>query len=898
MYSLVRKLSCVLLLGVSLLTGRLVSRAEAIDFQKLESANRPTAMTATEDGKTLLIAHEAEDLISVIDLATGKLRQTISTKKPVMMLARGDKLFVGNKGAGTISVFSAKQGWERSDEVETGHPDVKFLAAPQGKYFDGWILVTYQEKSAVARLTMVDANKDKHFDIGSGKVGGGVATVDFEGKSYIMQHEVHGGGFVSEYRDFKAATQGKEGTSAPFSRDYSPYLFQTQRGPYWFGAPKIYAGAPPAPTGEELGWVVVPDRFATACYGITNDTLTCYGLDTAHTKIGTQPVKFPGDYERFAEKAGKPNQVQRYEYGYHDLYNVAVTLEGKLYLYLLSDKQRSVYFATATAFDTSAVVPPPVANLPAVGDGPTEGNKLPAKVAVGKPVTLKLQGAASTTWEIINGPAGATVNAGTLQWTPTKAQAGEQAFKIRAKTGGQTEFVRLQTTVVDISDIASTSPKPTPGQPTNPRGPRPEPGGKNTPNREPEIDLDAVGVFPLADGNVGLSYSADRTKLYVLTGTEVRIVDKSGLTVVQKFDTQARYRQLFERPDYVVALAAKSIDLLDKGTLKVKKSIDVDYSQLVSMAADPTKPITYVGVLKPSVNSYFKSKPVLEVNESTGAVRELPEVFGMWLAMAPQGGRLYTGLHQMYRDGLTWDAMGMRDKFSDVDVVATYDLSGATPNRLAFNEKPGANGRRFKISPDGKHVSYVAGGGAGGYGYSIAALAVDDVTRESSRYAIEAYPVDIAYHPTLNLVACTNGSKIWIFNRKTGEAEAQRFDSARKFTGIEHLCFAPGGARLMVAYKGKGQQYVLEAVPIKLDEAEQAVAEKIGGAVTAPAPAGQTPASGKSRVWSDKSGQFKIDAELVGVEGTKAVLKRANGELVRVEISAFCEADQVILRAR
>jgi YVTN family beta-propeller protein len=881
------------------------------EFQSLELLHAPTSMTIAEDGKQIYVAHDRDDLISVVETTTGKVLTTISTKRPVVMLARGDQLLVGNQGASTISVFSRSKVFEQTDEVQTGAPNMKWMSAPQGKFFKGWVLVTAEESQHVANLFFVNVPKDKHHTVGGKKVGGGVANVSYDGKFYTVQAEVWSGGTINEMRDFQAAIAGKESDSPKFDGSGLGLLYQAQQGPYWFGHTLICKGHPPLPFYEEpLGRITLPDSTKNVCYGIGPDVVKCFSLGTKIEPIGEQVTSFPKEYERMAEGADKPNQVQRYEYGFNDRHNVAATVDDKLCLYVFSEKHRKVYFNVTEPFDTSkAPAASDLAGSSAGSDVPNDSSadadstSLPPKVQVGRKVVFKLQAPEGSTWELISGPKGAAITAdGTLNWTPVKADAGAQQFKIRQKSGTKVQFVRLSTDVVDLSDLAVKSP---PATTKPPKGRRPNqsstrPSDPAPPTETPpadDTDLDDVGLHTLSDSAVGLSYSLDGSSLLVADGSQFMVLDKSGLTAVKTHEFESRYRQIFERPEYYVALAAKSIDLIDKKKLEVLKSIDVDYAQLNSMAMHPTKKLSYVGVMKPSEKDYVLSKPVLEVNEATGDVRVLPGVYGMWLAVDPLGKRLFTGLHQIYKDDL---AFSLRDKFDHVDIVAAYDLTSDEPARASVNEQPGANGRRLVMSGDGKHVSYIAGGGAGGYGYAIASLAADDVSRESSRYQIEAYPQDIAYHPTLNLVACANGSKIWLFNRKTGEVESGRLDDRLAFKDIERLYFAPGGSRLMVAHKHPSRGPVLQAVPVKLNEKEEATASRnqmASGGSSAASEGAVVAAKSKVRVWSDKTGKFSIEAEHVSTTGNEAVLKRTNGKIVRVKIDLFSDEDQRLLRA-
>jgi DNA-binding beta-propeller fold protein YncE len=868
----------------------------AQEFKPLELLQQPTSATVTDDGRLLLIGHAKENQLTVVDTATGKVIKSFACDAPISIMARGDKVLVANKTAGTISVYSISKDWEKIDELETGFKMLKWISAPGGKYFQDIVLATGGESQHVARIATVNIAKDKYQTIGDKKVGIGIATVSYDGTSYILQNDPWSGGGIKEMRDFKAAIAGRETESPKFTGYNFGFLYQVQPGPYWFGAPKLAKGVPPEEFGEaDLGIIVVPDRLKNVCYAIDREQIRCLGLDLQLTKLGEQAVSFPKTYERMEKNIRKPNKAQRDDYGFNDRHHVAVTLGDKLYLYLFSEKQKSIYFAVLPAFDTSKIPAANVAGNPAALTPENElpdakdTTSLPAKVQVGKAIQFNLPGGMGTTYELMTGPKSAKVDQGTLVWTPAKSEAGEQQFKIRVKNGSTVTFLRLQTTVVDLSDLPPTvaSKGPTTNKPvTNSKGGNPARSATTT-----EPNLDQIGIHPLGELTAGLSYSLDRSMVLLADGNKIQFLDRSGLTVTREQVFESRYKQIAERAEYYVALAAKNLDLIDKKTLRVIKSIEIDYSQLNSMAIHPTQKQTYVAFVKTAEKDYIKSKPVLVVNEATGAITELPNVYGLWLHVTPKGDKLLTGLQQIYEDKTT---LSLREEFAHVDRVFAYDITGAQPKLLGVNEQPGANGRKLRMSLDGRHVAYVAGGGAGGNGYSIAALATDDVSRESSRYQIDAYPTDIAFHPTLNLVACCNENTIWIFDRRTGEELSDRLEPGHKFQKIEQLFFTSGGLRLLVAHQGK-QGKVLQAIPLKLSAAEQS---QVGASAAAKNPSTATigDANKGMRIWTDKTGKFKIEAELVKIENGQAVLRKPNGDMINVNIDILSTADQSLLK--
>src|SRR5262245_43553234 len=56
-------------------------------------------------------------------------------------------------------------------------------------------------------------------------------------------------------------------------------------------------------------------------------------------------------------------------------------------------------------------------------------------------------------------------------------------------------------------------------------------------------------------------------------------------------------------------------------------------------------------------------------------------------------------------------------------------------------------------------------------------------------------------------------------------------------------------------------------------------------------------ASAALSTWTDKSGKFTISAELVDVQGDKAVLRRDDGKQITVPTERLSDADQALIKA-
>jgi hypothetical protein len=84
------------------------------------------------------------------------------------------------------------------------------------------------------------------------------------------------------------------------------------------------------------------------------------------------------------------------------------------------------------------------------------------------------------------------------------------------------------------------------------------------------------------------------------------------------------------------------------------------------------------------------------------------------------------------------------------------------------------------------------------------------------------------------------------------------------------------------------------------ERATAKLAELAGAAAATPAtpatPAGDGPVVLGLRTWSDATGKFRIEAELVNVEGGTVNLKKKNGEVVSVPLAKLSKADQEFVK--
>ncbi|MCE9554544.1 MAG: hypothetical protein K8T91_14385 [Planctomycetes bacterium] len=896
------------------------------EFQILPVTSEVKHMTASEDCRYLAVLHPGEDALTILDFKTQEIVKELKTNRPTWAIFRGDRLIVANGGAATLSIFAPSKNWELLDEVKVGRPEPELLAAPQGKNFNNFVLVYCAgDRRYNMPVMLVNIAKDKFVELSNGWTSS--VSVDFAGRNYFAQ-----GGTGSPSRaiggvgDFKALTKGKQIGVAGGHGENMPLVYQVADGPFWFGGRQVAKGIPPRLVGDALGEIVVPDRMAAVCYGVNKDKLTCYALNASLSKIESREITIP-------EKFGRLHKgINGNDAAGTDHMQVAATVDGKLYCYLWDYGSKTVYFSKMDGFKAPA--PSSAVASKSKRPGSTEASKtagsatkvgeegaiasnaeaLPKKIEVGKQLSYRLLAEQREgSYRLVNGPATIQIsNRGMLTWTPSKEDVGPQDIKVRVVIGGTATFVRLETEVVDLTDV--------------PEAARPKADTAGGGNRGEE--LEHVGVHSVNGDHISLCYDTAGTML-LLDGRILHVLDKTGMVVEKTHEFEESYRQIAARPDYYVALAPKSLDLIDRKTFKVIRSIALDFSQVEMLAVDPAHKRSFVTTRAATKKKPFdKCHPVVVVDEVRGEVEELPDVYGLRIVIDPAGKRLFTAAQDLEKDGQEIDLRlpgGVRDLWKNFDVVQAYDISQDPPRLVGSNDEPGANGQRLVISPDGRHVSYVAGGGAPGNPYSIAALSTADIGRESSRYQIQAYPQDACYHPSANLVACTNGGKIWFFNRKTGVALDDRIDAGQSRNDIRHIYFAPDGKRLMVNYAHPKLGRVVEAVslklsPTELEEIARGPQKPLITAETAPPKAkkhkGDLQESGAGlkydppddfgadpgdsepvRTWTDSRGKT-IEAAFDSTQDGKVQLRKADGKILTVPLDRLQKSDQEYVRSR
>jgi hypothetical protein len=322
----------------------------------------------------------------------------------------------------------------------------------------------------------------------------------------------------------------------------------------------------------------------------------------------------------------------------------------------------------------------------------------------------------------------------------------------------------------------------------------------------------------------------DGKSLLLLEGDRLRRLGPDGVTVKETLKLPKSYQWIGERPDYFVALSdeAKCLDIVDKKTLAVTRSIQMDYRRRSDLCLHPFKNISYVSVEKPTDGGFLKS--ILIVNEATGDVQEPDDLLGTWIKISPDGTTLYSGFADVYHKGdrllVNPGRIDVVPDYGDIAWLIIYDIRGKMPREIALKEGAGGNGQGLALSSDGKRLSYLSYVGYPLYSGNIAAWDPTDLTKRPVSYPTKANKADckrLAFLPALPIAAAPAEGGAICFDRETGEIQPHRLDlhAPMGAAKVNDLYFSPDGRWLLLDCEEQGARY-LRRVKVNLTDAEAA----------------------------------------------------------------------------
>lgn len=788
-----------------------------VDFEKLVLDYLVTSMDMTEDGRYLVLTHQADNQVSFYNVLQRKVAASVTAVAPRSVLCRSGFAFVANYGKGTISVYSRDKEWQLVNELQVNKPNVMYVSAPGGRNFKGELIVTchgdgpqasYQDSHVFA----VSMKTDQCRPISRAAM----ATVSYDGKLVMTQGSFNlspsGGLAAYNYKEYvnsgdKAQPIFKGGIQQ------TPFVYQVDAGGYWIGNNIVFGGVPIVQLEGDLGQLVVPDLSQKLIYSLTRDVVRAHRLNSGLTELGTRRSSYPAEYDEFSKVYHHLYRMR----GYLLDHSTAYTHGDRLFLFVLPAKGGKVLAAETRAFEANTTPSPrprtDIADTPDTPAGPAEPlagllNGFPKMIPAGREFRFQFKMPPQTSLELMSEiPGMVLTRQGDLRWKPTEKDVGRHELKIRITQNGQNSFERPQLEVIDEELFASLD------------------GDLSKLNEFEHLDLE-VDRYAIADGNNG-------DHLLLLQGDILRILGGDGIAVKDQRKLPNRYDFIEERADTYIAVTknpAPALDVIDKRNLRIRRHIDLTSAgtrilEITDLAINPRSKDSFVAI-KHDID--LPRYTVLTVDEGSGRV-ESPGILGTWVEVSPDGKRLYTGYKDIYQRGSRfhinpgWNLIEVPE-YGNVDMLLAWETRKYDLKQAIL--QAGGNGNGIRLSADGKRLTYLSHVGYPRHSGNLVGVDAEDLGKPAVSYEYKGRGVttELAYHPTLPLVAVPGSGSAVLFHRETGEPLENRLLLPASGLGdskVERLFFSPNGDNLVFLCSGGDTGRYLRSVRLKLAPRER-----------------------------------------------------------------------------
>lgn len=760
-------------------------------FKQIPTVGIASCMSLTEDGKFLIIGDEPSDKVFVWNVLTQSISKTLDIKSPSYILCRKNKAYIVNRNEGSLTILSNSTDWKIERTIRIGDNTVNFISAPAKDNFKDKILASSKNK-----LYLIDTLSGTTSIIRQSSKT--LAVVSCDGK-HVLDENIERGSSV-QISSYEYGTYIKDIPNLyQFSKrsDYSlsSHLYQVQEGPYWFCNSGVYWGYPPAPLNKNNNQnqnqnLIIADSLKNVFYELKFNPSTAiyeqidmFSLNNALVKAKSFTIDLvASDYK--LQYLSKPPHSP-----------CAVTLDDQTHIFLFDTEQSVIQYASCKNKDKKI-------NNEISKDYESDVSQNSVKIVVDQNFKrIYFKNDPTGKIELINGPTGLAVDSNQiLIWKPTVSDVGTYSAKVRYenKTNGVNfDSFKIEVISKELSD-------------------------KVNGDLSKISELGKHLMFP--GGAIVFPNNAGKN-IFLVQSTTWKILDADGKMVVKTIEGESEYLRLAERDQYYLGLALDHVDLIDKLTYKVIKTLDLGGLKARDFAIHPSGQVCFITVIDTSGENKesVEINKVLQLDEVTGKATIVDSVLGQKIKISPDGKYLYTSLCHVFQEGyrVDYNIGYVLPSYGNIDVMLQFQFSNQVLELINLNLKPGSNGKDLVISPDGKSVSYVSGGGYrsgsdGQNGYTIPAFYDYDITKASVAYNVGNYPSTIVYHQNLSLVFGSNGKDIKAFNRKSGQQLNMTLTLKDPVNEIMKFWLTKSGEQLLVCYKNNQDQNILESLDIKL----------------------------------------------------------------------------------
>lgn len=352
---------------------------------------------------------------------------------------------------------------------------------------------------------------------------------------------------------------------------------------------------------------------------------------------------------------------------------------------------------------------------------------------------------------------------------------------------------------------------------------------------------------------------------------------------------------------YAAAKGSSVIYALDAKSGQANKEIFVGREAILNMACHPSEGLLYATTGK------FR---VYAIDPASGKAN-LTKAAGHFIAVDPVAGEfVYTGVQPRDRNEVIIEETARGefriyfDRWGPRSILMKYAVSGTSLKLASAQDNAAVNGWWMHLTPDGKRIMMVGGGGwrpkdeGSGGGYITAVFSTGNL---EARIGQLPQKLNTVFHPVLDVGIINDyGVELIPFKSKSlvPLPAIPLSESRDQFRTVSLLTFGGQGSKVIL-WNGDNiaKQQGLHFIPLTLSDKDREVLAQAYGkrAATPTSRPGANPFTSQPRQlreWSDITGRFSIKATFVTLIGQGVKLKKSDGTTITVPLAQLSKEDQ------
>jgi len=330
----------------------------------------------------------------------------------------------------------------------------------------------------------------------------------------------------------------------------------------------------------------------------------------------------------------------------------------------------------------------------------------------------------------------------------------------------------------------------------------------------PGGSLSRIDADHLEVSGPGLRYTHGLGGRYALLlhGKVLSILGPDGITPVKDYKFGNSYIRVVDRKKYLVLLSRNpaQVRLVDKKSMDTIRLIDIPHGRPLDLAGHPTLPISYVTFQWSTTK--IPGCRFATLNEQTGKGILSDNFIGSGIVVDPKGRYLLTTYRDTFHAGsqllMNPQRWHVIPRYESIRLLFSYRLSrSGLPIESDLKELAGTT---LCVSRDGSRFTYVWAYGdpvntGNQKGRNPQDLEEAPDTYEANLEIPADLPrqkklCDLAYHPTLPLVAIAGGGKAVLIDQETGKPLPDKLKMPKGGLGesqLQRVYFSPDGRNVL-----------------------------------------------------------------------------------------------------